>query len=130
MTIPSVEYVNEFQAKLADAVSQALGLNNPIIGGLKAFELYSTELQLATTFAAYSMDIPQELAIAYLFSAEAIRFDQANSKLSLAISAEKRRVFEMHLKLAEFAKPFVRVVPDKTLFNTFLGVVLQNLKAG
>lgn len=130
MTIPSVAYANEFQAKLADAVSQALELDNPMIGGLKAFALYSADLQLAATMAAHSLEIPQELAIAYLISAEAIRFDQGNSKLSLAFSSDKRRTFETHRKLMEFAGPFVRMIPDKTLFNTFLGVMLQNLKGG
>jgi hypothetical protein len=124
----SVEYITTFQAKLGDAVSQALDLGNPMIGGLKAMGLYSIELQISAAYAGESLGIPHELAAAYFISAEAMRYESGINKLSLAFSSGKRKLYETHRKLMMFALPIMQAAPDKALAQRFLPLMMEDLQ--
>lgn len=127
MEFPSAYDVMQFQEALSDIVSRALGLGDPIFGGIEATSLYSVDLQVSAAIAASNLDIEPQLAVAYLIYAEAVRYEGTINKLTLVTSKEKRRLYAKHRKLVEFIVPIVKEAPDNEQSDKFLEHVVQNL---
>lgn len=126
-TIP-VEYILAFQEKLGDVVSQALDIDNQIIGGIMAAALYELELQISAAVAGNALGIPHELAIAYFISGEAIRYERSINKLSLMLSSKKRKAYETHRMLIDFVAPIAREVTDKSISERFFALMIEDIK--
>jgi hypothetical protein len=121
-----VEYAQVFQAKLDDAVSQALDVD-PMIGGLRVMSLYPTEVQMAAAAAGHKVGIPHELAIAFLVSAEAISFEKRSRRIKLFMKQSDRQKYKAHEKLMKFVWPVVEEMSTDALSERFFSELTREM---
>lgn len=122
-----IEYCQILQSKLDDAVAQALEVD-PIMGGLKAMSLYSTELQLAAAAVGHKLGLPHELAIAYLVSAEAISFEKRSRTMRFFMRSGERQLYKTHETLMKFVWPIITEMSNDTLSERFFSELTSEME--
>lgn len=117
--------ISEFEGKLGDIVSQALNINSPEIGYLKACALYSTATRLHAFRASRELNIPQELAIAYMALMVGAGIQSNTGHLKQIFSKSTKNLLNEHRAVIQQTEWIANALGDKNTAEEFSQLLLR-----
>ena len=122
-----VDYLKQFQTKLADVVNKGLKINNPTIAQIKASSIYSPKLVVEAASVGFEMDLPVDVSVAFIVVSIGIQFEKDSSTISMYLSSKTKETHKMHLEFASIVDSAIGPYRGTKIGHEFINRVQAGL---